>query len=276
MKIAIIGTGRVGLSLLHFVVNTSNVETVFLIARSENSIKSAIMQVASVNAKASQKIKSASNENLAEVDIIVMTAGAQMKVDETPQAVKNGNAEIAKNIFANIKLKSNAIIIVVPTPVDDLTVYVQQLTNLPKHQVIGFGGDLDYQRLLAILLEKKFAIDNIHVIGEHGKKAIPVYSGEKDYFVVATRLRNFLSDITQYSNAPLNLATGILLNKLIDSLINKEKMVHYICGYHEEYKCFITWPFLIGRLGVISPIDIHDCLEACAKKDLQAQLQLSN
>ncbi len=49
-------------------------------------------------------------------------------------------------------LAPQATLIVLATPVDDITALAQWKTGLPPTRVMGFGGDLDRNRLASILL----------------------------------------------------------------------------------------------------------------------------
>ena len=67
--------------------------------------------------------------------------------------------------------REDAIVLLVANPVDVLTHFAQQMTGLPKTQVIGSGTFLDSARLRGILASKcGVAASSIdaYVLGEHG------------------------------------------------------------------------------------------------------------
>jgi len=119
--------------------------------------------------------------------------------------------------------------------------------------VFGFGGDLDRNRLAYVLSQRWIPPEGIGVVGEHGKNTVPVYPGEKDYEEVARKVGNFLGDITAQGGRPRNLATGLLLAKIAESILTDSNRIHYVCGYHPHYELYLTWPFRIGREGVAGP-----------------------
>ena len=88
---------------------------------------------------------------------------------------------------------------------------------------------------------------------------------------VADRVRNFLADITTHGGSPRNLATGLLLAGIVESIVTDAKRVHHVCGYHALYGCYLTWPFRIGRTGVSEPINVN--LPPHAESDLTELLK---
>ena len=106
------------------------------------------------------------------------------------------------------------------------------------------------------------------MVGEHGKNTVSVYAGENDYDEVARKVGNFLGDITAQGGRPRNLATGPLLARLVESIVTDSNRVHYVCGYHPDYRLYLTWPFRIGRKGVVGPEPVT--LLPRSKEQLQA------
>jgi len=121
--------------------------------------------------------------------------------------------------------------------------------NLPARHVIGFGGDLDSNRLRYILTAADMQSDDAVAVGEHGPNAIPVYAGEQDYDQVTAELRQFWKRIVQHAEVVRNLATAHLLGKLVDSVVTNSNTVHNVCAFHPEHKIYLTWPCAIGRHG---------------------------
>ncbi len=251
MQIAVIGTGNVGNALLHALAPNPHIEKVLVMSRHENTAIGAIMEVASANPKGAEKMHSASYEKLSDADIIVSTAGVQMQLGQTAQDVLAPNVDISKNILKAENIKNTALIICLATPVDDVTWHMQRKSKLPSNQVFGFGGDLDRNRLEYVLGKRNIENSKAKIVGEHGRNTIPVYPDEKDYANIASEVRGFLGKTTKLSGHTRNLATGTLLAKLVNSVITDAKQVHYVCGYHKEYRVYLTWPFIIGREGIL-------------------------
>ncbi|HSB07297.1 MAG TPA: hypothetical protein VLK23_19125 [Thermodesulfobacteriota bacterium] len=253
MKVAVVGTGNVGSALLLHLVDVPRVDEILVMNVEDDWSKAAIMDVASAKAEEALKLVVAPFRQVSEPDILVLTSGIQMKEGETGSDVLAGNMEVMNMILDTAPVKRSAIVIGLATPVDDITAHIQKRYGLPYSQVFGFGGDLDQNRLAYVLSQHGTPTQGIHVIGEHGKNTIPIYAGEKDYDEVKKRVGNFLGDITTQGGRPRNLATGLLLARLVESIVMDLNRVHHVCGYHPEYKLYLTWPFRIGRKGVVGP-----------------------
>jgi L-lactate dehydrogenase len=266
MQVAVVGTGNVGCALLFPLACNDGIDQVLVMSRQEGTAWSAILDVASANPKGAAKMVCAPYERIGESDIIILTAGVQMEKGQTSSDVLVPNAKIAEFVFGSTAPKKSAIIICLATPVDYLTVHVQMKTRLPQNQVFGFGGDLDRNRLEYVLRRDGRNTCNAEIVGEHGANVIPVYPDEADYIAVAPAVRRFLSTITAHTGAARNLATGELLGKLVGSIVSDTRSTHYVCGYHPIHGVYLTWPFIIGRKGIVEANEVK--LEANASNDL--------
>jgi L-lactate dehydrogenase len=253
MRVSVVGTGTVGSALLYFLSTDVSVDEVFVMSRSEGKSRAAIMDVASACPSGAQKLTAVPYPRMSECDIVVLTSGATPEAVLDPHKLRSVNLSITEGILAQSEFGLSTTIIALATPVDDVTVFVQKITGLPVDRVMGFGGDLDRNRLASILLRRGKLMDDVNLVGEHGKGAIPVYLGEEDYQEVSSELRSYLATMITLSGPPKNLATAVLLGKLIASIATDARRSHNVCGYHEEFDTYLTWPFVIGRDGVVRP-----------------------
>lgn len=251
MQISVVGTGNVGSALLIHLMDVPSIDEILVMNIEDDWSNAAIMDAAGANPDAAQKLSVAPFKRLGESDLIVLTSGAQMKVGETPKDVLHNNIKLTKSILDSAPIKKTVIVIALATPVDDITAFIQKEYKLPENQVFGFGGDIDRSRLVYTLKKLGIPVQGVEIVGEHMKRTVPVYKGEQRYEEVAAKVRNFLSHITAHGGSPRNLATGLLLSRLVRSVVANEENLHYVCGYHPEYTQFITWPFTIGRKGVL-------------------------
>ncbi len=112
--------------------------------------------------------------------MIIITAGANQKPNETRLDLVQKNVAIYKDILSEITRRNyEGILLVVSNPVDILTYVAQKLSGLPEHRVIGSGTVLDTARL-KYALSQQLDVDsrNIHsfIIGEHGDSEIVAWS----------------------------------------------------------------------------------------------------
>ncbi len=267
MHIAVVGMGNVGCALLHPLSYNGGVDRVSVISRKKETALAAILDVAGANPRGAKKMEHAPYENISQADIIVVTAGVQMEKGQSAADVFKPNEKIADLVLSSGALKKSAILICLATPVDYITVHMQKRSKLPRNQVFGFGGDLDRNRLEYVLRCDGKPAYNAHIVGEHGANAIPVYDGEAEYAAVAQRVRKFLMTISNHAGTTRNLATGELLGKLVASIVEDSGQTHYVCGYHPDHRLYLTWPFIVGRKGIMAPVKAD--LEANASKDLE-------
>ncbi len=267
MQVAVIGMGNVGTALLHSLANNSRLEQILVMSRRKEAATAAIMDVASAHPHGAAKMVFAPYDKISSADIIVITAGVQMLSGQSAKDVLEPNAKITEEILQTGSIKLSTIVICLATPVDYVTVHVQKRTKLPYQQVFGFGGDLDRNRLEYVLRSNGIEPNGAKIIGEHGANAIPVYAGEANYSAVATDVRRFLSTITKLAGETRNLATASLLAKLVDSIACDSKAVHYVCGYHPEHQVYLTWPFVIGRTGILQAEQVE--IETHTSRDLK-------
>lgn len=113
-------------------------------------------------------------------DLIIITAGAARKPDETRLDLARKNAGIVRDIVPQImKHYNGGVLLVVSNPVDVLTYLVQKTSGLPANKVIGSGTVLDSSRF-RYQLSKHCGVDvkNVHgyIIGEHGDSEVPAWS----------------------------------------------------------------------------------------------------
>ncbi|SMF84123.1 L-lactate dehydrogenase [Pseudobacteriovorax antillogorgiicola] len=108
-------------------------------------------------------------------DVIVITAGAQLKAGQDRNSLAAVNTKIVSDIVNECYGYSpEALIILVTNPVDLNCYFAIKNSPYPKHRVISTGTLLDTARFMKILSEK-ILIDpkNIggYVLGEHGETA---------------------------------------------------------------------------------------------------------
>ncbi|OUN21020.1 L-lactate dehydrogenase [Flavonifractor sp. An82] len=119
-------------------------------------------------------------DDVADAAVIIVTAGANQKPDETRLDLVHKNVEIFKSIIPEIaKRNFQGILLIVSNPVDILTYAALKLSGLPEHRVIGSGTVLDTARL-KYQLGQHLSVDSrsVHafIIGEHGDSEIAVWS----------------------------------------------------------------------------------------------------
>ena len=126
------------------------------------------------------KIYAGTYDDIADSAIIIVTAGANQKPNETRLDLVHKNVAIYKTIIPEIAKRGfEGILLIVSNPVDILTYAALKLSGFPENRVIGSGTVLDTARLKYALGEH-LGVDSrsVHsfIIGEHGDSEIAAWS----------------------------------------------------------------------------------------------------
>jgi len=180
-KVVIIGAGNVGSTFAFSLMISGVAREIVLISKDKERAEGECMDL---NHAASfvqpVNIYSADYEGCEGANVVVITAGAKQKPEETRIDLVERNVTIFKDIIPKIAkyTDDNAILLVVSNPVDILTYVALKISGFPSNRVMGSGTVLDSSRF-RYLISKNCHVDprNVHayVIGEHGDTELPVW-----------------------------------------------------------------------------------------------------
>lgn len=180
-KVAVIGCGFVGSSTAFTLMQSSLFSEMVLIDVDEARAEGEAMDIAHGMPFASpMKIYAGTYDDIVDADIIIVTAGANQKPNETRLDLVKKNVAIFKSIIPEIaKRNCQGILLIVSNPVDILTWVALKLSGFDKNRVIGSGTVLDTARL-KYLLGAHLGVDSrgVHafMVGEHGDSELAVWS----------------------------------------------------------------------------------------------------
>ena len=202
-KIAIIGAGKVGSTFAFSLMMSGLAREIVLIDKNESL---AIGECMDLNHGLSfvhpTKIYAAGYEGCIDADIVVITAGANQKPDQTRTDLVQKNVMIFKEIIPVVaKYATNAILLVVTNPVDILTYVTLKLSGFPANRVIGSGTVLDTARFKYLISDyAKVDASNVHayIIGEHGDTELPVWSNAT---IGGMQVERYCSEYAQLGHA---------------------------------------------------------------------------
>lgn len=126
------------------------------------------------------KVYAGTAADCSEMDVIIITAGANPKQGQTRLDVLDAAAVITEEIVNDIMASGfDGIFVIAANPVDIVTYMVWKMSGLPRHRVIGTGTSIDSSRLKTLLSEV-FSIDprsvNGYALGEHGESQFVAWS----------------------------------------------------------------------------------------------------
>jgi hypothetical protein len=251
MKLAIIGSGNVASATAMELARGNSFQEIVWVARNVRKAEASLKDVISVFPSFVQQVRLTESLHGEYPDIVVVAAGVHVAVGQaTRLEARDINAAILLS-YVSGNLKKTSIVVIVASPVDELTALAAKILELPIRQIMGFGGDLDFHRLEYALGRRGRSTTSISVIGEHGPRAIPVYPGEFEYGIVAHEVRHLLADIWSLVGRPRNLATGVLLGCLLRSLLESQSSRHHVTTYCPDYEEYLTWPSVVSGSGVV-------------------------
>ena len=229
------------------------------------------------------KIYAGTYDDLADCYLIIITAGAAQKPDETRIDLVNKNVKIFKSIIPEIvKRNTEGILLVVSNPVDILTYVTLKLSGFPTNRVIGSGTVLDTARL-KYLLGEHLQVDSrsIHafIIGEHGDSELAVWSSanvsgvDLNHFCelrghynhmeamerIYTDVRDSASEIIEKKGATY-YGIAMAVRRICESIIRNEHSIlpisSLICGHYGLEDVCMGVPTVVGRNGAETVLDI--------------------
>ena len=180
-KVVIIGCGFVGSTIAYTLMIKGLFSKMVLIDANKERAEGEAMDIShGLLFSHPMDIIAGDYDDIADANMIIITAGANQKPGETRLDLVKKNTAIFASIIPEIKKRNyKGIILVVANPVDILTKVAQDMSGLPEGHVFGSGTVLDTARL-RYLLGEHLQIDprSIHafIIGEHGDSEIPVWS----------------------------------------------------------------------------------------------------
>lgn len=181
-KVAVIGCGFVGATSAFSLIQTGLFSEMVLIDANHQKAEGEAMDLSHGSAYLTpMNIYAGSYDDIVDAGLIVITAGANQKPNETRLDLVKKNVQIFKSIIPEIKERQcEGILLIVSNPVDILTEVALKLSGFPAHRVIGSGTVLDTARLKYVL-GKHLQVDprdvHAYIIGEHGDSELVVWSG---------------------------------------------------------------------------------------------------
>jgi len=184
MKVSIIGGGGLVGSCTGFALQTGKIvtEIAMLDVNADLAAGQALDLLHGASITADQVIRSGGYEQVADSDVICITAGLRRKPDESRLDLINRNVELFLGILDQIRQaghRADATVLVVSNPVDVLTYLAARKLDLPSSQVIGLGTVLDTTRFRSLIAERLAVAPtqvSALILGEHGDSMVPIWS----------------------------------------------------------------------------------------------------
>ena len=283
-KVAMIGCGFVGSATAFALMESGLFSEMVLIDADKNRAEGEALDIShGLPFARPMKIYAGDYDDIVDAAIIIVTAGANQKPDETRLDLVQKNVGIFKSIIPEIaKRNCGGILLIVSNPVDILTTVALRLSGFPPERVIGSGTVLDSSRF-KYRLGEYIGIDhrNVHafIIGEHGDSEVAVWSSAtvsgiavRDFCdelgIVFTReqmdeivrdVKNSAYEIIEKKGATF-YAVALAIRRIAEALIRDEHSLLTVSGYcsgaYEIEDVCIGLPMILGRDGIENIVEI--------------------
>jgi malate dehydrogenase len=180
-KVTVIGTGNFGSTVAFIMAMNGTCHNVVLRGRNYDVAKGKALDMSQAANAARQHtiVKAAKGpEDMADSDVVVITAGAPRTPGMSRDDLLTMNADIVKKYAREIKKHApNSVVVVVSNPLDVMTYVVLKETGFPRERVLGMAGILDAARMAHFIFEKLgYGAGQIRatVMGGHGDTMVPL------------------------------------------------------------------------------------------------------
>jgi L-lactate dehydrogenase len=283
MKVSIIGGGGLVGSCAAFALQAGGLEReiALLDVNAELAAGQALDLLHGGPSTADQIISSGGYEHIPDSDVICITAGLRRKPDESRLDLINRNVDLFLQILQGVQqagYKKDAVVLVVSNPVDVLTYLAADRLDLPTHQVLGLGTQLDTIRFRALIAQQLQAPPtqvSALILGEHGDSMVPIWSSATvaglplaNYPGWTNHLANELFTRTKGSGAEVirgkggaGFAVGVAIRDVIDAIILDSRRVLPVSsvqsGCYGVRDVALSVPTVVGRQGVVATREVE-------------------
>lgn len=288
-KVALIGTGMVGMSFAYSALNQNVCDELVLIDIDKKRAEGEAMDLnhGLAFSHSSMKIYAGEYTDCKDATIAVICAGVNQKPGESRLHLLKRNYQVFRSVVTSVTESGfGGIFLVATNPVDIMTRITCELSGFNPSRVIGSGTTLDTARL-RYLLGDYFSVDprNIHayIIGEHGdsefvpwsqafistKPLAKVIEDNPQKFSIdslkeiETEVRCAAQKIIEAKKATY-YGIGIAITRIVRAILNDEQTVLTVSarlkGEYGHRGVFIGTPCIVGKSGAdrLIQLDLSD------------------
>lgn len=280
--IGIIGAGQVGAAagfLLSSMPGISDIVLVDVDAQRAEGEAADIAHAAAFGATA--RITEGGYADLAEAEVVVITAGASLEPGQNRLQLIEKNLQILQDLLPQVlKAAPQAVLLFAANPVDVMTAVAVQHFGVPRERAIGTGCTLDairFRDALAQHLEVTPTSIHANVLGEHGDSSvlhwsqasiggIPVLEFASQWgrpidaalqAQMAQTVRTAAYQIKAVKGVS-NFGIGGGIARLVKALVDDERSVHPVSTFMPQLlgvaNTCVSLPHVLGSRGASQPL----------------------
>jgi malate dehydrogenase len=294
-KIGLIGAGNIGGELANLAATKQLGDVVLFDIPAKEKFaqgKALDLEQASALSGSDAKITGTSSwEDLAGVDVLIITAGIPRKPGQSRDDLVGSNLPIIQNVADNAKKHCpDAFVIVISNPLDAMVYEYKRRVGAPREKVVGMAGVLDSARFsLFLAREVGASIKDVRatVLGGHGDDMVPVLGYTTingipvQQLIKADRLAAIIDrtrkgggEIVGLMGTSAYYAPAASAIAMAEAYLNDQKRILPAAAYLEgEYgysDLYLGVPVVIGAGGVEKILEIE--LSAAEKSMLKTSV----
>ena len=278
-KIALIGTGMVGMSFAYCLLNQTICDELVLI---DIDKKRAVGEAMDLNhglafAPGNLKIYAGTYDDCRDADIVTICAGVAQKPGETRIDLLKRNTAVFRSIVEPVIASGfSGVFLIATNPVDIMAHITQKLSGFPKERVIGSGTALDSARL-RYLVGEYLDVDprNVHayVMGEHGDSEFVPWSqaflatkpilelcNESNGRITKDMLEEISENVKNAAYAIIDAkkatyyGIGMALTRICKAILGNENSIltvsAYLDGDYGQHDVYAGVPCILNQNGI--------------------------
>jgi malate dehydrogenase len=179
-KLSVIGGGFVGSTCAHWAA-AKELGDVVLLDINEGAAKGKALdlyEASPVEQFDARVVGTSSYSDIADSDVVIVTAGLPRKPGMSRDDLLATNAKIMKEVCEGVKKYApNSVLIIVSNPLDAMAYVAKKVTGFPRERVIGMAGVLDTARFRTFISEAlDVSVKDVQaiVLGGHGDTMVPM------------------------------------------------------------------------------------------------------
>ncbi|GAB5464874.1 MAG: malate dehydrogenase [Candidatus Kapaibacteriales bacterium] len=308
MKITVIGAGNVGATAAQMLANKELANDIVMVDINEGVAKGKALdmyETMPILGSDSRIHGTSDYKDTADSHIVVITAGLARKPGMSRDDLLKKNAEIVSSCARGaIEYSPNAFFITVSNPLDVMTYITHQVTQLPKHKVMGMAGILDTARYRSFLsMETGYSMKDIQaqLLGGHGDTMVPLprfttiagipvtdlVSKERLEEIVERAKKGGIEIVNHLKTGSAYYAPGTAAVEMCEAIIKDQKRVLpctvVLDGEYGYTDTALGVPIVIGKNGIEEIIELNlnseekallDDSAAHVKKTIQEAMEL--
>jgi malate dehydrogenase len=296
-KITVVGAGFTGATTALLLGQKELGDVVLLdIPQLENATKGKaldMLEASPVQGFDSHIVGTASYEDTAGSDVVIITAGIARKPGMSRDDLVNTNAGIMRSVCEQVKKHcSQSIVIILSNPVDAMTYVAYKTLGFAKNRVFGQSGVLDTARYCTFIArELNVSVEDVRgfVLGGHGDDMVPLVrysnvggipiekliSPERIEAIVARTRTGGGEIVNLLGNGSAYYAPAASLALMTEAVIKDKKRIvpaiAYLEGEYGYSDLFLGVPTILGGGGIEKVFELDLTADEKAALDKSAE-----